>query len=182
MNTNEAIVTRKSPNAFTDAPLTHETIKEISEAGLYAPIFGKVQITVVESKEVIGEIDKMAVEMMKHSGNDFAEKMANTPGYSAVRNANAFVILSSPNGNDENGFNMANVSVAAENIILKATDLGIGSRFMMGPVMALGQEPIKSRLALPEGFVPLVVVALGNVEDGFFTKREKSGDSISYIK
>lgn len=181
MNTIETIKVRKSPDSFTETPLNREDIQVIAEAGNYAPIFGKLQITVVTDAELLDGINATTLEMMKHSGNEFAEKMANTPGYHALRHATAFIILSSPNGNDAMGFNMANVSCAAENMILAATSLGIGSRFMMGPIMALTQEPIKSQLSLPDGYVPLVAVALGNVDDGFFSERVKDMDNIRYI-
>lgn len=78
------------------------------------------------------------------------------------------------------GFNLANVSCAAENMILAATDLRVGSRFMMGPVMALSEDPIRSALQLPEGYVPLVIVALGYA-DIVFEERNKDFQNISYI-
>ena len=118
--------------------------------------------------------------MMKNSGNEFLEKTANIPGYHAVRHAAAFVILSAPGGNEPMGFNMANVSCAAENIQLAATELGIGSRFMMGPIMALAQEPVKSRLGLPEDYQPLAAVALGYVNEEF-SERTKEMNNIKYI-
>ena len=119
----------------------------------------------ISDTSLIDMINSTALDMMKHSGNEFAEKIANTPGYSAVRNAQNLIVISSPASDDPNAFTMANAACAAENMLLAATELGIGSRFMMGPVMALSQEPVKSRISLPDGFVPLVIVALGKVED-----------------
>ena len=78
------------------------------------------------------------------------------------------------------GFNMANVSCAAENMILVATEKKIGSRFMMGPVMSLSQEPVRSALALPEAYEPLVIVALGYA-DIDFEERSKNFHNISYM-
>lgn len=180
MNTIETIKVRKSPEAFQSALLGKEDIKAIAEAGNFAPIFGKIHITVIDNTDLLTQINETALEMMRHCGNAFAEKMANTPGYHALRHAAAFIVLSSPDGNDSMGFNMANVSCAAENMILAATSLGIGSRFMMGPIMALTQEPIKTRLNLPEGYLPLVAVALGNA-DMNTEMREKPMDNIDYI-
>lgn len=180
MNTIETIKIRKSPDAFQSVPLKKEDIKAIAETGNFAPIFGQIHITVIDDADLLNQINETALEMMRHCGNEFAEKMANTPGYHALRHATAFIVLSSPNGNDQMGFNMANVSCAAENMILAATSLGIGSRFMMGPIMSLMQEPIKTQLNLPESYVPLVAVALGNV-DMNTEERQKSTDNIDYI-
>lgn len=180
MNTFEAIKTRKSPDTFQSAPLKEEDIRAVAEAGNFSPIFGKVHITVIDNAKLMNEINEASLEMMRHSGNQFAEKMADTPGYHALRHASAFIVLSSPDGNDPMGFNMANVSCAAENMILAATSLGLGSRFMMGPIMSLTQEPIKSKLGLPEGYIPLVGVAIG-IADMNTEERKKSMDNIDYI-
>lgn len=180
MNTNMCIKTRKSPEVFLSTPLNKNDIQTIVEAGAYAPIFGEIHFTVIEDKKIIDLINNVSIEMMKHSGNEFAEKIANTPGYSAVRNAPVAVVLSALNGNDPQGFNMANVSCAAENMILSATELGVGSRFVMGPVMSLSQEPIKSLINLPNEFTPLVMVLLGNAENSI-QKIDKTITNISYI-
>ena len=180
MNTIQTIKKRKSPESFIAKAISTSDLKTIVEAGNYAPIYGKIQLTVVTDSELLDTINEVAMNMMKNSGNEFLEKTASIPGYHAVRHATAFVVLSAPGGNEPMGFNMANVSCAAENIQLAATELGIGSRFMMGPIMALTQEPVKSKLDLPEDYQPLVAVALGYV-DGEFSERTKATDNIKYI-
>lgn len=180
MNTLSAIKTRKSPNAFNSTPIENEDLKTIVEAGNYAPIFGKVDVTVVKDPETLNLINATALDMMKHSGEEFLEKTAAIPGYHALRHCTVFAVLSSPVGDDPLSFNMANVSCAAENMILAATSLGIGSRFMMGPIMALTVEPVKSKLSIPEGYHPLIAVALGNVDDEF-SERTKDMGNIKYV-
>jgi nitroreductase len=180
MNTLQSIKTRKSPDAFLGTRLNREDVKKIAEAGTYAPIFGKLHFTVVEDSDLLAKINSTAVEMMKHSGNDFAEKIASMPGYKALRNAQALVVIFSPKIDDPNAFTMANASCAAENMLLEATELGIGSRFMMGPVMALTQDGIKEKVCIPEGYIPQVIIALGNVES-LGEERNREVTNISYI-
>lgn len=180
MKTLDTIQKRKSPETFLSTPISTNDIQTIVEAGLYAPIFGKIHFTVINDKEMINKINIVTLEMMKNSGNEFAKTMANQPGYNAIRNAPTVVVLSALGGNDENGFNMANVSCAAQNMLLAATELGIGSRFAMGPIMAFSQESILQMLHLPDGYTPLVMVLLGNIDDSF-DKRHKEANNISYI-
>ena len=71
------------------------------------------------------------------------------------------VLLSAPGGLDEKGFNMANVSCAAENMLLAAAGLGLGSCFLMGPMAAFSDPALRARLELPGGYEPLVGEALG---------------------
>ena len=129
MNTIQTIRSRKSPEAFLSEPLDHETAAAIAEAGNYAPIFGRIHITVITDPDFIETINQVTLDMMKKSGNEFAEKMAAMPGYCATRNAQVLLVLSAPGGMDAMGFHMANVSCAAENMLLAATELGVGSRF-----------------------------------------------------
>lgn len=180
MNTIQTIKMRKSPETFNERAINETDLKTIVEAGNYASIFGKIQFTVVTDADLIQTINEVALNMMKNSGNEFLEKTANIPGYHAVRHATAFVIISAPGGNEPMGFNMANVSCAAANIQLAATELGIGSRFMMGPIMALSQEAVQSKLNLPDEYQPLVAVALGYVDEEFL-ERTKEMNNIKYI-
>ncbi len=174
MTTRQSIKLRKSPEKFLDAPLDKKVLETIVEMGNYAPIFGKIHFTVVTDRKLLDTVNEITIEKMKHSGNEFAEKMANLPGYNPVRNAPAAVILSALDQTGSENFNMANVSCAAENMILAATELGIGSRFVMGPVMSLTQEPLKTQLHLPDGYTPLVMVLLGNTEDPWEERRKES--------
>ncbi|MFQ6791541.1 MAG: nitroreductase family protein [Thomasclavelia sp.] len=181
MTTIETIKSRRSPEKFNSQSINEQDIATIIETGNYAPIFGNIHFTVIENKELIKIIDSITIEMMKQSNNEFAVKMANTKGYSATRNAPVAIVLSALNGNDPQGFNMANVSLASENMILTATELKISSRFVMGPVLALNQEPVKSKINLPEGYVPLVMILLG-YSDNDFKQRNKDIKNINYIK
>ena len=94
-------------------------------------------------------------------GVPFLENLAAQEGYHPLYGAAALVVLSAPGGLDEKGFNMANVSCAAENMLLAAAGLGLGSCFLMGPMAAFSDPALRARLELPGGYEPLVGVALG---------------------
>lgn len=181
MNTNTCIKTRKSHIDFLADMLDEKEIRTVVEAAAYAPRFGNVSFTVIENKELIGEINTTTLGMMKASGDDFAMKMANTPGYSPIYNAPVVIILSAENGNDPNGFNMVNIACAAENMLLSATELGLASRFVMAPVMAFMNPELIKAAQIPEGYVPLGMVLLGKTAEPF-TERNKTVDNVNFIK
>lgn len=53
-------------------------------------------------------------------------------------------------------------SAAAENIMIEATSLGLGSVYVMGGAVALNQQPsVLQQLDLPTGFDVEVIVAVG---------------------
>ena len=130
-------------------------------AGNQAPIFGRLHMSVFAGPEQLQAVDAAAVAGMARSGVPFLENLAAQEGYHPLYGAAALVVLSAPGGLDEKGFNMANVSCAAENMLLAAAGLGLGSCFLMGPMAAFSDPALRARLELPGGYEPLVGVALG---------------------
>ena len=57
---------------------------------------------------------------------------------------------------------MANASVIAENMLLTATSLGLGSVYLMAvPMTAQYNAELCKEIKVPEGFVPCAMVAVG---------------------
>ena len=181
MQTKTAIYSRKSPDVFSQKKVEETKIQTIVQAGNYAPVFGSVHFTVVENSELISAIKNTTIEMMKHSGNEFLEKQASNPSYNPVCNAPTIIVLSALNGNDAQGFNMANIGCAAQNMLLMSTELGVFSRYVMAPVMALSGAEIAERLAIPEGYSPLAMVLIGYA-DAEIAERDMEKDNVDYVR
>ena len=180
MNTNKAIKTRKSSLSFLSTPVEKDKIETIVKSGSYAPLFGEIHFTVIENQDIIDKINITTLNIMKNSEDEFAKNMANTPGYSPIYNSRTVIVLSALNGHDPQGFNMINVACAAENMLLSATDLGIASRFVMAPTLAFMDQELLSSIKLPEGYVPLCMVLIGNTDQPF-EERHKETININYI-
>ncbi len=177
-----AIELRKSVRAYAPKAVEAEKIEAIIKAGNLAPVFGQFHITVIEDKQLLQEINRVTLDMMKHSGDEFLEKRAATEGYNPLYGAPSMIVLSAPNGNDSNGFNMANVSCAAENMIIQATELGLGSCFVMGPIIALkGPEPAK-KIEIPTGYTPLVGVLIGYSQESPSSNKRHTPNNVTYVK
>ena len=119
--------------------------------------------------------------MMKNSGIDFAVKQASDPNYDPLYHAPAMIIISAEGGNDKQGFNMANVACAAENMLLMATDMEIGSRYVMSPAMAFSSPAVSKQANFPEGYVPLCLVLVGYTDENIMCERKKENNNISFI-
>nr|WP_314464297.1 nitroreductase family protein [uncultured Clostridium sp.] len=181
MNINACIKSRRSSLSFLPEYLSEDSIKSIVKSGSYSPIFGNTHFTVIENKEFMDNLNTTTINMMKASNDEFAMKMANTPGYSPIYNAPSAIVLSALNGNDSNGFNMVNVACAAENMLLTATELGIASRFVMAPIMAFMNPELCKSAGIPEGYVPLCMVLLGKTEEPF-AERNRETNNVNFIK
>lgn len=177
-----AIELRKSVRTYAPEPVEAEKMEAIIKAGNLAPVFGRFHITVIENQKLLQEINDITLDMMKHSGNEFLEKRAAEQGYRPLYGAPAMIVLSAPNGNDSNGFNMANVSCAAENMIIQATDLGLGTCFVMGPMIAFANPGLAKKIEIPEGYIPLVGVLAGYPLEGLTGSKRKTSGNVTYLR
>lgn len=123
---------RKSVRDYLDNPVSRDDLDIIVSAGKCAPRTGDFQITVIEDKRVIKDINDIALDIMQSSDNNFMREHASIPSYQSVYGAPVLVMFSVP---EENVFADLTVACAAENMILTATDLGLGTCFMVSPTL-----------------------------------------------
>ncbi|HIY00500.1 MAG TPA: nitroreductase family protein [Candidatus Blautia faecipullorum] len=182
MNLLHAIEIRKSVRAYTQTPVEKEKTEAIIRAGSLAPVFGQFHITVIENPGLLQEIGQVTLEMMKNSGDEFLEKRAASKGYNPLYGAPVMILLSAPGGNDSKGFNMANISCAAENMIIQASDLGLGTCFVMGPTIAFSDPSLTKKIELPQGYIPLAGVLIGYPAESLTENKRKLTKNITYIR
>ena len=182
MDVMKAIEARSSVRSYQQKPIGDEMMSTVVRAANLAPMFGRFSIAVIENPALMQKINDVTLNMMKHSGDAFLEKRAATEGYQPLYGAATMIVLSAPGGNDEHGFNMANVSCAAENMIVQATELGLGSCFVMGPMIAFGDADLARGLNAPEGFVPLVGVLVGWPTEVLKANERKNPDNVAWLK
>ena len=182
MNVLDAIALRRSVRAYAPEAVEPEEMEAIVRAGGLAPVFGRFHMTVIEDPRLLREVNDITLERMRRSGNGFLEKRAAEDGYAPLCGAPAMIVLSAPGGNDSNGFNMANVSCAAENMIVEATALGLGSCFVMGPMLAFEDAALAKKVQIPEGYVPLVGVLVGHPREALTENPRKRPDNVTYLR
>lgn len=177
-----AIQARKSVRAYTDRSVEEEKLETVLQAGNCAPIHGRLHMTVIENPLLLNEIDTVTLNKMKHSGNEFLMQRASIEGYHPLYGAPVLVLLSAPNGNDSFGFNMANAACAAENMLIAATELGLGSCFIMSAMMAFADSKLLQKTGIHEGFVPLCGVLLGYGSGTGPAEERTKKDNINYCR
>lgn len=155
MDTLSAIKNRYSCRAFSNQKLSKEQISVLIQAANAAPAasnnYNNHKLTIVQTEHLISEIDTATKKA-------FPELNIQHPTFGAP----VLMILSiKPNSN----FPMipyCNVSCAAENIMIAATDLGLASVFVMGIPMALQkQTALLSKLHIDADFVPAISLLIG---------------------
>jgi len=144
MDVFEAIKSRRSIRQFTDEPIGKDALDRLLDAARWAPTAGNQQkwrFVVVTSPPVKELIRKFA------------------PGIFVM--PAAFIVICVQKAPDANRWTeetyLADCAIAAQNILLAAHEMGIGSCM----ALSYAKVAIKEILDIPEGIEPLLVITLG---------------------
>ena len=140
----EALAGRRSIRNFKQEPVPDEIIKEVLKAGILAPAPSNRQ-----QWEVVIVNDKMVIERL-HKEAGAQETILNCPSL--------FVIIVDMEFNKENFSNVQATAAAAQNMQLRAVDIGYGSCVMAG----IGDvKKIKEVLEIPDPWLPICFMMVG---------------------
>lgn len=159
MDVAEAIAKRKSVRAYLDRPVSDEDLGKIVEAGRWAPNSGPFLLTVLRRSSLKERLDEITHQAMLRSGVEFLQMRASLPGYRPLYGAPVVILLTTP-ADAQTG--AQDCALAAGNMILQATELGLASCFIVTPGLGLAAEPALAReIGLPEDHVFQCAVLLG---------------------
>ncbi len=165
MNVDEAVLKRKSIRSYQDKPVSDEDLGKVIKAGQWAPNAGEYNMSVIRNRPLMDQVNEETLDVMRNSGNDFLMERAALPGYRPLYGAPVVILLSGP---PEVPHTQANCAVAVENMLLQATELGLGSVFLRSPSYALNR-PENAALAreagIPEGWKVECGLAIGYTDD-----------------
>ena len=177
METFEAINKRKSIRGYLDKQIDSDELKAILEVANKAPNAGPFYVTVIQDKELLRQInDKTKANMLASEG--FMKERASIPGYEPLYNAPTMVVISTP----EVPFSEINVACSITTMCIAATDLGIGSCYVVSPIQTLVETEFFEQLELPEGYVPISAMLLGyESDDKVVSPPRPKVDNINFI-
>ena len=172
MNTIEAIMTRISVRKFTDREIPDEALQKILLAGMAGPSaanrrpFSFLVVKDPETLKKISEANGPAAKLLSGAKMgivvcaDMKRSFAQAPNYTAV-----------------------DTTIATENMILAAWELGIGTCWIGTWPQPEKFEAQKALLGLPEDIVPHHIVAFGYpLEEPKVTKEKWEEDRVHYEK
>lgn len=131
-----------------DVQITEEQLKYILFAGMAAPIsrkdYSSVKITVVQQKELL------------HKLSNPCENESNL-----LYHVPTLILLSSQMSKIKN-IDCFNISCIVENMLLAATELGLGSIYLTSFLRCVEDiESILKELEIPQGYRPMSAVGVG---------------------
>jgi FMN reductase [NAD(P)H] len=165
MDVYEAVMKRRSIRSYQDKEVSQEDLDKVIMAGRWAPNAGAYNMSVIRNQDLTDKINEKTLAAMRASGNDFLMERAALPGYRPTYGAPVCILLSGP---VDMAITQLNCAVAVENMLLQATELGLGSCFLRSPAYALNAPEnvdLASEAGIPEGYQMECGIALGYIDD-----------------
>jgi nitroreductase len=161
----KTIAMRKSTRNYKSKQIDDESLNTILTTGCAAPVgmgaYNEVHMTVIQNPDLLARISKAVANLI---GNPNAKPLYGAP---------TLVIVSGKPNDKAANIEIANASCIVENMTLTATNLSLGSVYVMGPVFALNTDKeLLKDLNLPEDFVPAAGILLGYPTEPLTTEKE----------
>ena len=144
----EVIEARRSIRAYKDTPVEREKLELLAKCGVMAPSAMNRQeweVRIVDSKEWIDACTATYLKAVE--GTDKAKYMLTPTFKNIFRNGSAVIFVAAPDGL----FAGENVGCLAQNVMLAATELGLGTCFL-GSVQMIFAEPTMAEHLASLGF------------------------------
>ena len=173
MEFSQVLMTRASCRAYTDEAVTEAELAPVLAAAQAAPVgmaaYNTVHLTVIRSQEFFQALSEATAAFMHKEGMN--------PLYGAK----TLVLVSAKPGMPP-AIEFHNTGCIMENMLLAATDAGLGSVYIMGAIAALNANPaLVAKLGLPEGFVPTAAIALGHPAKPLAVREAKEKIAVDYL-
>jgi nitroreductase len=124
---------------------------------------------------------KILKENMINSGTEFLAERAKDPDFNLFGNAPTVILITA---DKTVRFAEIDCALAAENILIAAESLGLGSHIMTSTELLFTSEKgkeLQKELGVPDGYEHVCVIALGYKDERPATKPRRK-DVINYIK
>jgi len=169
----EAIKSRRAIRSYEDKPVPESAIETILEAATYAPSAINIQpwkFTIVTSKSEMKKLSDIAKPALLRTLPDVGnvalsalKKSLNDPLYNIFYNAPLLIFVAGAKGR----YDIYDCTMAAQNMMLAAYSLGIGSCWI-GTAVGLANEPkTKAELGVPEDHQVHSAIIFGYPKNGF---------------
>ncbi|MBD3388833.1 MAG: nitroreductase family protein [Candidatus Altiarchaeales archaeon] len=184
MEIEECIRGRRSVRHYSDEPVSKDHIEAVLEAGVWAPTGMNRQpwkFIVVEDKDVIKLVSDEAKKLVSEVMPNMAEMMDSEDDVICYR-APVLILICAESDERWSQVNLLDSVLAAQNMFLKAHELGLGTCYM-GFVALLKQKPgILGTIGVPDGLELMVPLILGHPKGEQPPGERNKPDVTAWIK
>jgi nitroreductase len=174
--TMEVIKNRRSIRKFKDKQIPGSELQEILDCTLPAPNAGNQQkwhFTMIQSKDMLERMERILKENMMNSGVDFLAKRASDPNVRIFGDAPTVIFITA---DERPRFVQIDCAVAAQNILIAAESLNMGSHIMTSSEFLFTSEKgneLERELGIPNGYNHICTIALGYKDENPQRNREE---------
>lgn len=184
MNLRDALYTRRSVRKYTAAQVEKETVERLLDAAVQAPSASNIQpwaFAVIQDKELLAKYSdqtkRQILAVADQTPRLAAYKgMLSAPGYNIFYNAGTLIIIYAADGGP---YAHGDCCLAAQNLMLAAHDMGLGTCWIGFAHYLLNDPAIKKELGVPEEYTAVAPLILG-YPDGALPAREKKAPKIIF--
>ena len=163
----EAIKSRRAVRSFEDKPVPESAIQTMLEAATYAPTAINLQpwkFTLITDKSEMKQLSDLAkpalIRMLPDVGDEsiagLKQRLTN-PKYNVFYNAPLLIFVAGA----KSPFAVNDCSMAAQNMMLAAYSLGLGSCWIGSAVVVANDPKVKRELGVPEDHEVYAAVIFG---------------------
>jgi len=162
----DAIRARRSVRAYKPDPVTKEMIQRLLDAAVLAPTGMNAQpwaFGVIQDADRLKDYSERTKAFLLSMVDEwawlapYAEHFAN-PEYSVFYNAPALVVIYAKNATP---LAQMDCTLAAENLMLAACDMGLGTCWIGFSAFVLSSPEAKQALGVPEDYVAIAPIIVG---------------------
>ena len=184
MELDACIKGRRSVRCYTNKPVSKEKIEAVLEAGVWAPTaMGREpwRFIVIEDEKLINYVSdetKVAVQQMMPP---LAQRYTTKKDIICF-NAPILIFICAEKDSQWRTMNLVDCVLAAQNMFLKAYELGLGTCYM-GFVSLLNSKPdILRKIGVPENYELMVPFILGRPKAKQNGSKRKKPNVVKWIK
>lgn len=164
----EAIKRRHSTRRYKEQPVEEDKLQRLLAAENAAPVgrslYKSFQISVVRDKQVLDNIREASKAAVK---------------FDLLHGAGTFIVLSSNGDPLLPNIEYSNAACIIENMLLEATELGLGSCYLFGVANVINNSPeLLRQIGVKEGFRVISGMILGYADEKKEKVKELTTDKI----
>lgn len=175
----EIILARRSVRTYAPNELERDTILTLLEAAVHAPTAMHEEpwaFVIVQNKQVLEQLSDQAKPLFierlhrAHQTGGHASDIFSNPDFNIFHDAGTLIVICAK----PNHFAEADCWLAAENLMLAACAIGLGSCVIGSAVDSLNTPEVKAKLGIPSDFnaVAPIIVGVPSGETAAIPRKE----------